>query len=287
MKLSAWLRTDNLCVYVCTPGLCRLRYGSVSDLCRQSVTKLLPLLSHKRANIASKSCHKRANTATESPGGPVRQGRQDWQQRWTTTTVRLCLLTRPCKPVVEWACPVVKTLWSSHRPLRRFMLPLRNTSFSKFLAVRLDHFGLMTSEPMLNSRSTGAEEGTGVLYLMNRSTQICLCSMGKMSGDRGTLSWTSNWVQECKFFSSSSSTSPWDNGLLAAFMYSKVLGRAWTGASLLPLPLWSPTFALISWTILLLMVSSRSGLSLSDFCQERVRFLSMGGSASTACNPVV
>ncbi|KAG0697690.1 hypothetical protein GWK47_026254 [Chionoecetes opilio] len=41
-------------------------------------------------------------------GGPVRQGRQDWQQRWTTTTVRLCLLTRPSKPVVEWACPVVR-----------------------------------------------------------------------------------------------------------------------------------------------------------------------------------
>ncbi|KAG0723861.1 hypothetical protein GWK47_005361 [Chionoecetes opilio] len=33
------------------------------------------------------------------------------QQRWTTTTVRLCLLTRPSKPskpVVEWACPVVR-----------------------------------------------------------------------------------------------------------------------------------------------------------------------------------
>ncbi|KAG0726217.1 hypothetical protein GWK47_004392 [Chionoecetes opilio] len=41
------------------------------------------------------------------PGGPVRQGRQDWQQRWTTTTVRLCLLTRPSKPVVEWACPAL------------------------------------------------------------------------------------------------------------------------------------------------------------------------------------
>ncbi|KAG0712506.1 hypothetical protein GWK47_018330 [Chionoecetes opilio] len=75
----------------------------------------------------------------------------------------------------------------SHRPLRRFMLPLRNTSFSKFLAVRLHRFGLMTSEPILNSRSTAAEEGTGVLYLMNRSTQICLCSMGNM------------WKQEGKY----------------------------------------------------------------------------------------
>ncbi|KAG0723840.1 Protein bric-a-brac 2 [Chionoecetes opilio] len=35
---------------------------------------------------------------SRAPGGPVRQGRQDWQQRWTTTTVRLCLLTRPSKP---------------------------------------------------------------------------------------------------------------------------------------------------------------------------------------------
>ncbi|KAG0727610.1 hypothetical protein GWK47_003975 [Chionoecetes opilio] len=104
--------------------------------------------------------------------------------------------------------PETEELSASHRPLRRFMLPLRKTSFSKFLAVRLDRFGLMTSEGMLNSRSTAAEEGTGVLYLMNRSTQIYLCSMGNMSGDRGTLSWTSSWVQECKFFSSSSSTSP-------------------------------------------------------------------------------
>ncbi|KAG0724720.1 hypothetical protein GWK47_040028 [Chionoecetes opilio] len=128
-------------------------------------------------------------------------------------------LTIPKYPKrIESLRELVAYVDSSHRPLRRFMLPLRNTSFSKFLAVRLDRFGLMTSEPMLNSRSTAAEEGTGVLYLMNRSTQICLCSMGNMSGDRGTLSWTSSWVQECKFFSSSSSTYPWDNSLLAAFM---------------------------------------------------------------------
>ncbi|KAG0717843.1 hypothetical protein GWK47_053624 [Chionoecetes opilio] len=34
-------------------------------------------------------------------------------------------------------------------------------SSTRFLAVRLDRFGLMESEPLLNSRSTAAEEGTG------------------------------------------------------------------------------------------------------------------------------
>lgn len=82
---------------------------------------------------------------------------------------------------------------------------------------------------MLNSRSTAAEEGTGMLYFVNRVTQICLCSMENMSGDRGTLSWTSSLVQESKFFSSSLSKFVWVSGLLDAFMYSKVLSRAWAG----------------------------------------------------------
>lgn len=54
------------------------------------------------------------------------------------------------------------------------MLALRNTSFSKFLAVKFGRFCLKVSEPMMNGRSTTAEGGTKVLYLMNSSIQITL-----------------------------------------------------------------------------------------------------------------
>ena len=47
--------------------------------------------------------------------------------------------------------------------------------------------GLRTSPPKLNRRSTAAELGRGVLYLMNTSTHACLCYLGKRTQLSGVL----------------------------------------------------------------------------------------------------
>ena len=67
---------------------------------------------------------------------------------------------------------------------RRSMFPFRNTSRSKFLS---DRVGLRTSPPTLNRRSTAAELGRGVLYLMNTSIHACLCSLGNRTWLRRVL----------------------------------------------------------------------------------------------------
>lgn len=115
------------------------------------------------------------------------------------------------------------------QPLVRFMLSLRNTNFSKFLAVRFDRFGLKISVSLLSSYFTVAEKGTEVLYLINRHNAHpdLLVFYGNMSGDRRTSLCTSSWVQEDKLFS----MLLWDSVLFAAFMYWKVLGQASTVAS--------------------------------------------------------
>ena len=54
------------------------------------------------------------------------------------------------------------------------MLPRMKTSFSKFWLVKLDLFGLKMSPAELNSLSTAAELGRGVLYFRNSLTQTFL-----------------------------------------------------------------------------------------------------------------
>lgn len=50
--------------------------------------------------------------------------------------------------------------------LTQVHIPLKKTNFSKLSAVRDDLFALRISDPKLNSLSTAAEEGRGVLYFL-------------------------------------------------------------------------------------------------------------------------
>jgi hypothetical protein len=57
----------------------------------------------------------------------------------------------------------------SHPNIYRF--PWTKTSYTKLSTVSVDLLGLRISEPTLNSLSTAAEEGRGVLYLINNSVE--------------------------------------------------------------------------------------------------------------------
>ena len=59
-------------------------------------------------------------------------------------------------------------------------LPFRKTSASKFLSDKRVLFGLKISEPMENSRSTAADDGTVVLYIINALTQAFRLTGGNM-----------------------------------------------------------------------------------------------------------
>ncbi|KAG0707875.1 Cadherin-like and PC-esterase domain-containing protein 1 [Chionoecetes opilio] len=58
------------------------------------------------------------------------------------------------------------------------MFPLVKTSFSNLSLVMLARLGLRTSPAVLNMRSTAAELGKAVLYLMNSEIHFSLCMLG-------------------------------------------------------------------------------------------------------------
>ena len=70
---------------------------------------------------------------------------------------------------------------------RRSMFSFWNTSRSKFVANKEALLGLRTSPPTLNRRSTAAELGMGVLYLVNTSIHACLCSLRNRTWLSGVL----------------------------------------------------------------------------------------------------
>ncbi|KAG0722508.1 hypothetical protein GWK47_044363 [Chionoecetes opilio] len=65
---------------------------------------------------------------------------------------------------------------------RNCMFPLVKTSFSNLSLVMLARLGLRTSPAVLNMRSTAAELGKAVLYLMNSEIHFSLCMLGNCPG---------------------------------------------------------------------------------------------------------
>ncbi|KAG0720299.1 hypothetical protein GWK47_048807 [Chionoecetes opilio] len=65
---------------------------------------------------------------------------------------------------------------------RSCMFPLVKTSFSNLSLVMLARLGLRTSPAVLNMRSTAAELGKAVLYLMNSEIHFSLCMLGNCPG---------------------------------------------------------------------------------------------------------
>ena len=66
---------------------------------------------------------------------------------------------------------------------KRSKLPFKKTSRWKFFDVRQARFAVKIAALIEKSRSTAAELGNGLLYLINRSTHICRCNAGKLVGE--------------------------------------------------------------------------------------------------------
>ena len=76
-------------------------------------------------------------------------------------------------------------------PLKKSKFPLRKTSRSKFLDVKLARLAVRIRELKENKHSTAAELGDGVLYLINKLVQSCRYTAGKLEGES----------ESCHFFS--------------------------------------------------------------------------------------
>ena len=63
---------------------------------------------------------------------------------------------------------------------KQFWFPFKKTSSSKFLLDKRVLFGLKISEPMENRRSTAADDGTVVLYIINALTKAFRLTGGNM-----------------------------------------------------------------------------------------------------------